>query len=148
MKASADAASFRAYHTLVPEAVRTDIYEEILACEVSGDPDAFERLTVRILAYAASGRMYPAQVAACHDLLALISHSIIARKTQTSSLTVTARVEQTLKQAERLQKAAVAKLPDYGDLNDFLNSQTAARPPDVIDAVEPSTEPTVRLARG
>lgn len=149
VKGSADASAFREYYSNVSAKVRKEIYEEILSCEVNGDPDAFERLAVRILAYTASGRLYPAQAKACHDILALISHSIVARKVQTTSLTITAEVKRTLQQGERLKNAVTKKLPDYGSLTEFLGDQAEGEAqPVVIDAEDVPRKPTVRLTRG
>ena len=147
MKTSPGAASYRAYYDNVPAEVREEIYLKILSCEVNGDANAFESLTVLILAYTASGRLYPEQSKACHDLLALISHSIISRKTQTTSVTLTAQVTQTLAQAKKLKKAAEKKLPDYGNLDSFLEKdKTPERV--IIDAEELPPKPTRRLTRG
>jgi len=144
---SGEAASLRAYYSEVPEEVREAIFTEILACEVNGDPDAFERLTVRILAYQAAYRFPPSVGKVCHDLLALIGHSIVARKTSTASVSVTASVSRTLTQADKLKDAVRRKLPDYGNLEDFLENHDDE--PDVIDVEPVKTEdrPTVRLSR-
>lgn len=143
-----EAAMFRAYYTEVPDEIREEIYEEILACEVNGDPDAFERLTVRILAHTAAAHITPSMSKACHDLLALISHSIIARKTSTVTATLTATVSQTLSKAAKLDKKVQASLPDYGNLEAFVSGQKTQ--PQVIDveAVPLEPKPTVRLKRG
>jgi hypothetical protein len=147
-----EAASFRAYYTEVPEKIRQEIYLDILSCDVAGDADVFERLTVKVLAYTAAGRLTPSMSKACHDLLALISHSLVARKTNTTTATLTATVSQTLSEASRLEKAVKKKLPDYGEkavkkklpdygnLDNFISQSNPE--PAVIDA-----EP-VKLKRG
>jgi hypothetical protein len=135
-----EAASFRAYYTEVPEKIRKEIYLDILSCDVAGDADVFERLTVKVLAYTAAGRLTPSMSKACHDLLALISHSLVARKTNTTTATLTATVSQTLNDASRLERAVKKKLPDYGNLDDFINQSSPE--PAVIDAEQ------VKLKRG
>ena len=106
---------------------------------------------MQILAYAAAGYITPSQSKACHDLLALIGHSIVARKTSTATETVVATVSRTLTRAEKLDGSVRAQLPDYGNLDQFTQGHGPAKEPVplVIDAEEVTdTKPTVRLTRG
>lgn len=141
-----EAAAFRAYYSEVDEKMRKQIYADIMSCQIAGDPDAFEKLTVKIVAYTAAGRLLPSQSKACHDLLALISHSIVARRTSTEKVTVTAEVTKTIAAAGRLEKEVKRRLPDYGTLDEFTKKHKKDKSPDVIEAVEvPKTTPKLRL---
>lgn len=140
-RSNGEAAAFRAYHIEVPEEIRKDIYADIMSCEVNGSSDAFEDLTKKILAYTASGYLLPSQASACHDLLALISHSIVSRKTSTARVTISAEVSKNIAAAERLTKQAAKALPDYGNLKEF----TAAHEVRVLDAVEVVEQTTPKL---
>lgn len=103
---SDSAVLFRTFHAMVPDATREELYQDILGMSLGKDLD-FEKLTVKVLAMVAAGKIPTEAGVVCSQLLTLVLHSLTLSRMQRdgkSQVEVASAVTTSLKDAKRQLK--------------------------------------------